>query len=137
MNPARSGPLTLGGCVVPGDGRGRVIGFPTANLACADADIPEDGVYVATALIGGTGSSPWGATVSIGTNPTFAGERARRVEVYVHDLDLDLYGRFMRVLLHERMRPTLRFDDVAALIAQTESDVRQSRRILAERILQR
>ena len=86
---------------------------------------------------GGTGPSPWGATVSIGMNPTFAGERARRVEVFVHDLDLDLYGRFMRVRLHERMRPTLRFDDVAALIAQTEIDVRRSRRILAERILQR
>lgn len=122
---------TIVGVVVPGDGRGRELGFPTANLALDHADLPEDGIYAAWARIDADPLSR-AASVSVGANPTFEGDRARRVEVHLHDADLDLYGRRMAVTLVARLRPTLRFDGVDALIAQTADDVIRCRALLAE-----
>lgn len=113
---------TIAGVVVPGDGRGRDLGFPTANLALDGAELPGDGIYAAWARIDDAPQS-WAASVSVGSNPTFEGDRERRVEVHLHDADLDLYGRRLRVTLVARLRPTLRFDGVDALIAQTADDV--------------
>lgn len=120
------------GMVVPGDGRGRELGFPTANLEMDEADLPEDGIYAAWARI--DDDQPlWAASVSVGANPTFDGDRARRVEVHLHDADLDLYGRRLFVTLVALLRPTLRFDGVDALIAQTAEDVIRCRALLADR----
>lgn len=120
------------GMVVPGDGRGRELGFPTANLEMDEGDLPEDGIYAAWARI--DDDQPlWAASVSIGANPTFDGDRARRVEVHLHDADLDLYGRRLFVTLVALLRPTLRFDGVDALIAQTAEDVIRCRALLADR----
>ena len=63
------------------------------------------------------------ASVSVGTNPTFDGTRPRRVEVHLHDVDIDLYGRRLDVELVAYLRPTLRFADVADLVAQSRRDV--------------
>lgn len=128
MNPPH--PRSIAGEVVPGDGRGRGLGIPTANLSCDGADLPDDGIYAAR--VGIDGADPrMPATVSVGTNPTFAGERPRRVEVHVHDVDLDLYGRRLDVVLIAFLRPTLRFADVAELVAQSERDIAGCRRVLA------
>lgn len=124
--------------------RGRELGFPTANLGpCPEGMVPCDGVYAgyltvveqipehraAPALV----RAP--ATISIGTNPTFAAEgRAapRMVEAYVHGpTDLDLYGDTVRLELVERQRPTLRFDSVDELVEQMDEDRRVTRRTLA------
>lgn len=121
---------TIAGVVVPGDGRGRGLGFPTANLALDGAEAPGDGIYAAWTRIDDD-PQPWAASVSVGTNPTFAGDRERRVEVHLHDADLDLYGRRLFVTLVARLRPTLRFDGVDALIAQTTDDVARCRAFLA------
>jgi riboflavin kinase / FMN adenylyltransferase len=68
--------------------------------------------------------------VSIGTNPTFDG-RDRRVEAYVLDrTDLDLYDDEVVLELVERLRPTLRFDSVDALLEQMARDVQDVRRVL-------
>lgn len=122
---------TIAGVVVPGDGRGRELGFPTANLALDESGLPEDGIYAAWARIDDDPLS-WAASVSVGANPTFDGERQRRVEVHLHDADLDLYGRRLVVTLVARLRPTLRFDGVDALIAQTADDVTRCRMLLGD-----
>jgi riboflavin kinase/FMN adenylyltransferase len=121
----------LSGLVVPGDGRGTGLGFPTANIACDTGDLPEDGIYAAWVHVDDDASRR-GSTVSVGSNPTFDGERDRRVEVYLHDVDLDLYGRRLTVRFLTRLRPTLCFDGVDELVAQSEKDVQQSRRVLAQ-----
>lgn len=121
---------TIVGTVVPGDGRGRGLGFPTANLSLDCGELPADGIYAAWAHIDDEASA-WAASVSVGANPTFKGDRERRVEVHLHDVDLDLYGRRLAVILVARLRPTLRFDGVDALIAQTADDVIRCRALLA------
>ena len=121
---------TIVGTVVPGDGRGRGLGFPTANLALEHGGLPGDGIYAARVRIDDD-PQLWAASVSVGANPTFEGDRERRVEVHVHDADLDLYGRRLAVFLVARLRPTLRFDGVDALIAQTADDITRSRALLA------
>lgn len=115
----------LRGDVVPGDGRGRVLGFPTANLRCEGGALPEDGIYAAWVRIEDD-PTPYPGTVSVGTNPTFAGERDRRVEVHLHATDIDLYGRSLAVELVAFLRPTLCFIDAEALIAQSLIDIADS-----------
>lgn len=122
----------VSGVVVPGDGRGRVLGFPTANLRCVPHEVPADGIYAALVRVD-EDPRGWPASVSVGSNPTFAGARDRRVEVHLHDVDLDLYGRRLDVELVAFVRDTLRFDDVAALVAQTHDDVARCRDLLTDR----
>ncbi|WEK60653.1 MAG: riboflavin kinase [Candidatus Microbacterium colombiense] len=122
----------IAGTVVPGDGRGRELGFATANLALDGGDMPVDGIYAARVRIDGD-PHLWPASVSVGANPTFDGDRDRRVEVHLHDVEADLYGRRLLVELVARLRPTLRFEGVEALIAQTADDVARCRALLGDR----
>jgi riboflavin kinase/FMN adenylyltransferase len=123
---------TIVGVVISGDGRGRELGFPTANLALDRSDLPADGIYAAWTRVDDD-PEVWQASVSVGTNPTFAGDRERRVEVHLHDADLDLYGRTLAVTLVARLRPTLHFEEVDALVSQSQDDVERCRRLLADR----
>lgn len=121
-------PHRVEGIVVRGDARGRAIGFPTANLQTVPyAAVPADGVY-AGHLVGRSGSLP--AAVSIGTNPTFAG-RERRVEAFALDFDGDLYGELMAIDFVARLRDTVRFESVDALVAQMHTDVERTRNELS------
>lgn len=119
----------IAGRVVRGDGRGRGLGFPTANLELGDEGLPDDGIYAAWVRIDDD-PREWAASVSVGSNPTFDGHRERRVEVHLHDVDLDLYGHVLAVVLVAHLRPTLRFVGVDALIAQTADDVARCRQLL-------
>lgn len=122
----------VSGPVVAGQRRGRQLGFPTANLAVpAGTAIPGDGVYAAQVRVGPAGQ--WlPAAVSVGTNPTFE-DVPRRVEAYVIDApaDFDVYGRQVDVEFVAFVRPMVRFDSVAQLVAQMAEDVEQVREILA------
>lgn len=119
-------PYGISGEVVRGDGRGRDLGFPTANLAVpVGIAVPADGVYAGW-LVRADGSR-WPAAISVGTNPTFDGVD-RRVEAYALDADFDLYGEVVRVEFSERLRGQVRFDDVDALVAQIHQDVDAIRR---------
>ncbi|WP_432494256.1 bifunctional riboflavin kinase/FAD synthetase [Kineococcus gypseus] len=116
--------------VVHGDHRGRELGYPTANLSPQDAEglVPADGVYA------GWLHRPSGerlpAAVSVGTNPTFDGLE-RRVEAHcVDSVGLDLYGERVGVDFVHRLRPTLRFEGVEALVAQMALDVQRCRELL-------
>lgn len=76
------------------------------------------------------------AAISVGTNPTFEGRRARRVESYVLDrTDLDLYGEMVMVEFVEHIRPTLRFDSIEALLEAMNDDVGRSRTVLFSSIV--
>ncbi len=131
-------PHRVEGVVVHGDGRGRELGFPTANVAPPmHAAIPADGVYAAWFTVLTTdeaGLTRPGqramAAVSVGTNPTFSG-RARTVEAFVLDTDIDLYGQHVAVDFVQHLRGMLRFDSVEELVAEMNNDVTRTREILA------
>lgn len=134
------------GVVVRGDGRGRHLGYPTANVAPPmHSAIPADGVYAAWFTVLGQTKSPGGpetgsvlpgerypAAVSVGTNPTFSG-RTRTVEAYVLDTSADLYGQHVAVDFVSRIRGQRKFDSTDALIAAIGRDVEKARALLATR----
>lgn len=115
-------PPWIEGAVVRGDGRGRDLGYPTANLAPVPrSPSPAIGVYAGVAHLPG-GSHP--AAISVGYNVTFTDDRTRvRVEAYLLDFDADIYGSPIRLDLTHRLRDELRFDSVEALVAQLDRDV--------------
>jgi riboflavin kinase / FMN adenylyltransferase len=113
-------PPEVEGIVVRGDGRGRELGFPTANLDVpVGLLVPPDGVY-----------SGWArerrAAVSIGTNPHFDGVE-RRVEAHLLDFDGDLYGQRLVVEIWRRIRGQRRFDSLEELVAAIGGDVERTR----------
>jgi riboflavin kinase/FMN adenylyltransferase len=122
-------PHRLEGIVVRGDGRGRELGFPTANLSTPRyAAVPADGIYAGWFTHLGTGERLRSA-ISVGTNPTFSG-RERRVEAFVLDTDQDLYGQRVAVDFVARLRDMERYDSVDALVEQVHEDVRRTRSVL-------
>ena len=118
------------GIVVHGDHRGRELGYPTANLGPDETSaIPADGVYAGWLTRESGQRMP--AAISIGTNPTFGGT-VRRVEAYVLDRDdLELYDEQVSLDFADRLRPTIRFDDVESLLTQMADDCRRAREITA------
>lgn len=125
-------PVSIYGEVIHGDGRGRTLGFPTANLNLYHSAAPPHGVYIAEVA---TGDTTCGALVNIGRRPTFLGqddpldysrffnEQLDKVEVYLHGEDIDLYGKHLEATLHEKLRDERRFDGTEALVAQIRKDV--------------
>ena len=124
-------PFTVRGKVVRGDERGRELGFPTANVPTNGmVAAPADGVYAGWLRRLDTGEE-YPAAISVGTNPTFDGERERRVESYVLDrTDLELYGAEVEVAFVERLRGMVRFDGIDKLVETMHDDVRRAREIL-------
>jgi riboflavin kinase/FMN adenylyltransferase len=127
-------PVVTRGVVIEGDKRGRDLGFPTANVPVVPgAAAPADGVYAGwlRRLDGADGGAKHPAAISVGTNPTFDGQRDRRVEAYVLDrTDLELYGVEVEVEFVDRIRGMVRFDGVDALLVAMADDVERTREIL-------
>jgi riboflavin kinase/FMN adenylyltransferase len=123
-------PHRLEGIVVRGDGRGKELGFPTANLSTTRfAAVPADGVY-ACWFVHGSGRR-LKAAVSVGTNPTFSG-RERRVEAFVLDVDEDFYGQRVALDFVDRLRDMEKFDGVESLLEQMHRDVATTRDLLTD-----
>jgi len=124
-------PFAVRGLVVKGDHRGRQLGFPTANVpTSAMAAAPADGVYAGWLRRCDTGET-YPAAISVGTNPTFDGDRERRVESYVLDrTDLELYGVEVEVSFVERLRGMVRFESIEGLVDTMRDDVGRARAIL-------
>ncbi|WP_018160854.1 bifunctional riboflavin kinase/FAD synthetase [Smaragdicoccus niigatensis] len=127
------------GHVVHGFGRGRGLGFPTANIQPPQyAAIPADGVYAAWFMVlsggGQFGTLVAGermpAAVSVGTNPTFSGKE-RTVEAFVLEGEPDLYGKYVALDFVEHLRPMLKFDSVDELVKAVDDDVAKTRAVLA------
>ncbi len=114
------GPHRIRGIVVEGDGRGRTIGFPTANLDQIDVVVPAVGVYGGLSMVGG---QTYRAAIHIGPNPTFDQDGSVKVEIHVLDFHGDLYGQPMLVDVHFRVRDIARFESADALKAQLKKDV--------------
>ena len=122
-------PYTLDGEVVRGEGRGRTIGVPTANVAVDPARaMPADGVYAC--LVAAPGEEGVPAVVNIGWRPTFDGT-SRTVEAHLLvDGEPDLYGRRLELALVARIRGEQRFDGPDRLVARIREDVAEARRLL-------
>ncbi len=118
----------LGGEVRHGDGRGRELGFPTANLVPDEQLVcPGHGVYACLASGEGLPARP--AAVSIGVRPTFQTGRAELIEAYLLDYDGDLYGSQLTLEFIARLRGERRFDDASSLIEQMHRDVARTREV--------
>ena len=143
-------PVSVSGLVVHGDHRGRLLGFPTANLALEPHKLlPANGVYAVRVTVGASTelaedvsihprsferdsaavSPVYNGVANIGVRPTFQGQE-RRVEAYLLDTDLDLYDRRITIDFIARLRGEQRFAGIEALKAQISTDVQQARRIL-------
>ncbi len=108
------------GEVIPGDRRGRELGFPTANIAPPPRKvIPADGVYAGYAVVG---ESRFPAAVNVGVRPTF-GDGDRLIEAYLIDFDADLYGRTIAIEFAQWLRPEARFDTIEELVEGINADV--------------
>ena len=117
------------GVVVHGANRGRVLGFPTANLSPeSEGLIPADGVYAGWLTDEGV---RYPAAISVGNNPTFEGVPQKQVEAYVLDEDLDLYDHRVEIAFVERIRGMVAFSGIDPLIVQIAADVEEARGILA------
>jgi riboflavin kinase/FMN adenylyltransferase len=123
-----SRPHRLDGVVVHGEKRGREIGYPTANLGNIEGQtIPADGVYAGWLTVG---INFWPAAISIGTNPTFEGERGRQVEAYALDQEgLELYDKNASIEFGWYLRPTLKFDSLEELLVQMKKDCDKAREL--------
>lgn len=122
--------FTLSGVVVTGGERGRVLGFPTANIAPEPGRaLPADGVYVTWARVD---SKLYRAVTNIGVRPTFGGGE-RTIETYVLDFNGDLYGRKVALQFIERVRGEIQFATPEELQQQIDSDVERARALLKQK----
>jgi riboflavin kinase/FMN adenylyltransferase len=128
----------LDGEVVKGAGRGRKLGWPTANIRTANELLPAVGVYAVRTRLLPDGPMLAGAA-NLGLNPTFrpmvaqaggGGRPPLSLEVHLFDFDQDLYGKRLRVQFVHRLREERRFPNVDALKDQIGKDVEQARRLL-------
>jgi riboflavin kinase/FMN adenylyltransferase len=116
----------LSGPVVPGDGRGRVIGTPTANVAVwEERALPKAGVYVCKAnALGRT----WSSVANVGYRPTFESELVQpRVEAHLLDFSQSLYGEMISLDFLQRLRDEQKFDSVEMLVGQIHQDIARAR----------
>lgn len=122
----------LDGVVVPGQGRGRKIGFPTANVDTQNEVRPAAGVYaVRVRLLEDGASLVWHpGAANIGVKPTFGGTEVT-IEVHLIDFKGDLYGKKLRVEFLERLRGEQRFGSIEELVGQIGRDVEEARAVVA------
>ena len=116
----------IDGTVTRGAGRGRSIGFPTANLSTENELPPPAGVYATTATLDGI-LHP--SITNIGLRPTFGDVDRPVIETHIFDIDRDLYDQSVRLSFVQRLRDERPFPDVDALRAQIDADCRSARRL--------
>ncbi len=125
-------PFEMTGEVLHGEERGRVLGFPTANLRLGQREAcPADGVYAVRVRTGE--GQVYTGVANVGDNPTFGGAE-RRVEVHLLDFSGDLYGVRIALAFTDRLRGEKRFPSAAALTEQLKEDVRRARETAAAEI---
>jgi len=124
----------LHGLVVPGDGRGRDLGYPTANIDYPQEKIlPSNGIYACWAWLDGR---RYLAAVNIGVRPQFhLDAHTPLVEAHILDFDRQIYGMDVRLDFIQRLRDEMRFPSVPDLVEQIRRDVRRTREILSPEIL--
>jgi riboflavin kinase / FMN adenylyltransferase len=120
---------SISGRVVHGDGRGRTIGFPTANVALPpNLLLPAYGVYAVRATLDGVVRD---GVANLGLRPTVTVDNQPRLEVHLFDTRQEMYGKILRICFVDKLRNEMKFDGVEALKAQIEKDSEMARNILA------
>jgi riboflavin kinase/FMN adenylyltransferase len=121
----------IDGLVVPGDGRGRQLGFPTANLATTNELLPADGIYATIATVDGI-QHP--SVTSVGLRPTI-GDGKFTIETFLLDGSHELYGRTLRLSFVQWLREELKFDTLDALRAQIAADCARAQDLFGQMAL--
>lgn len=117
---------TILGTVTRGDGLGKKIGFPTANLSAHSEQFPPNGVYLAEAWLDGVLHH---GVVNLGCRPTVSHESNRILEIHLFDFNRDIYGQDVEVRFVQYLRPEKKFESVDALVRQIDLDVRRAREL--------
>lgn len=126
-------PFSVRGVVEKGDGRGRKLGFPTANLRMFSETYPKSGVYATCVTLNG---KSYPSVTNVGQNPTFKQEGALaplRVETHLLDVSLDLYGEEFTLEFISYLREEKRFANIEDLKAQIQRDVNKARETLSQK----
>lgn len=120
---------SITGSVSEGDKRGRLLGFPTANISVTDSDkmIPSNGVYAVRVIIG---DETFNGVMNIGKRPTFQSIENTILEVNIFDFEKNIYGREITVEFIDRLRDEQKFSSKDELIAQIEKDKKRALEIL-------
>lgn len=121
-------PYRLLGQVIRGAGRGRQLGYPTANLQVDRLLIPGEGIYAGRAW---RGDQFWPAAISLGANPTF-GEREQKIEAFLIGFEGNLYDQVLELEFLARLREVRRFSEVEELLAQIAQDISATQQILTQ-----
>ena len=124
-------PYGLEGTVVKGEGRGRELGFPTANLADIDVLVPKEGIYAALSHVEG---KTFPAAVHIGERKTFEGPFAVEAYILSHGEDLSLYDQHIRLFFLKRLRDVVKFSGKDELIKKIKEDIDDTKMIYAKLI---
>lgn len=120
--------FNLEGVVIKGEGRGKKIGFPTANIQVSpDLIVPENGVYVTRTRYQ---NMTFNSVTNIGHNPTFKEGKQVHIETNIFDFDTDIYGERLEIEFLKKLRNERKFPTVNDLIIQIRSDVETARNIL-------
>jgi riboflavin kinase / FMN adenylyltransferase len=121
--------FSVDGLVVPGDGRGKSLGIPTANLDYwLERVMPASGVYATWAWVDGIRLP---SVSNLGTRPTFENAPPQpRLEAHLLDYNQDLYGKTVQLEFVERLRPESRFSSVDALVEQVHLDIKSAKEVL-------
>lgn len=116
-------PFRIDSNVVPGEQRGRTLGFPTANMIIPSQYVlPRYGVYLTRLYING---KSYNGLANVGVKPTFGGIKPL-IEVYLMDVNLDLYDKKVRVEILKFIRPEIRFSGPEALMEQIQKDIHEA-----------
>lgn len=118
-------PFHLEGVVVKGEGRGKKIGFPTANIQVSpDLIIPSNGVYITRTIYK---EMTFQSVTNIGHNPTFKDSQVTHIETNLFDFDTDIYGETLEILFLGKIRDERKFPTVNDLISQIRADVEKAK----------
>lgn len=124
-------PFHLEGVVVKGEGRGKKIGFPTANIQVSpDLIVPHRGVYITRTIYNGM---TYNSITNIGHNPTFKDTHQLHIETNLFDFDTDIYGETLDIEFLQKVRDERKFPTVNDLIAQIKDDVTTAKNFLSEK----
>jgi riboflavin kinase/FMN adenylyltransferase len=119
---------SMSGKVIAGDGLGRELGYPTANVNLRRRQSAVMGIFAAR--VRGVAGQPLDAVASVGTRPTFGGTKPL-LEVHIFDFDADIYGEYIQVDFIARIRSEEKFENAKALVEQMHLDSARAREILA------
>lgn len=120
-------PYSVCGRIVHGDKKGRLLGFPTANILMQRKNTPIKGVFAVT--ITGIGKHAFFGVANMGTRPTVTNDETVLLETHIFDFDQEIYGRRIEVVFHEKIRDELRFDSLERLEAQIAVDAATARQL--------